>query len=180
MVAITANVVSAEASMAMVTMSTPMEVTTSTTVIKETTVFLMATQKDMVDSVATLVVDMAAMVLATVSEATVMATVLGARVTATLLGARVTAPDTAAMAPATVARDRAATAPMVDPATVTVKSDTERSNKFSTDTESSNKFSTDTERSSKSAMVIRRRSMPLLIAANAAYLASLFSLLRAS
>ena len=169
-VAITANVVSAEASMAMVTMSTLMEVTTSTTVIKETTVFLMATQEDMVDLVAMLVVDMAAMVLATVSEATVTASVLGARVTATLLGARVTAPDTAAMAPATVARDRAATAPMVDPATVTVKSDTERSNKFSTDT----------ERSSKSAMVIRRRSMPLLIAANAAYLASLFSLLRAS
>ena len=129
MVAITANVVYAEASMAMVTMSTPMEVTTSTTVIKETTVLLMATQEDMVDSVAMLVVDMAAMVLATVSEATVTATVLEAtvtatllraKVTATLLRARATAPDTAAMAPAMVARDKAASAPMVDAATVTV------------------------------------------------------------
>ena len=116
-VAITANVVSAEASMAMVTMSTPTEVTTSTTVIKETTVLLMATQEDMVDSVAMLVVDMAAMGLAMVSEATVTATVLGAKVTATLLRAtvtatvlraRATAPDTAAMAPAMVARDKAA------------------------------------------------------------------------
>merc|ERR1712051_662820 len=100
MVATTASVVFAEASMAMVTMSTPTEVTTSTTVTKETTVSLTRAtatpHADMEVMVATPFVDMADTDLATVPDA------------------RATAQDTAAMAASMVAGDQAASVPMED------------------------------------------------------------------
>merc|ERR1712051_1036069 len=105
MVATTASVVFAEASMAMVTMSTPTEVTTSTTVIKETTVSLTR-------ATATPHADMEVMV------ATDLATVPGA--TATVPDARATAQDAAAMAASMVAGDQAASVPTEDAATATV------------------------------------------------------------
>ena len=113
MVATTASVVFAEASMAMVTMSTPTEVTTSTTVIKETTVSLTRAtatpHADMEVMVATPFVDMADTDLATVPGAT-----------ATVPDARATAQDTAAMAASMVAGDQAASVPTEDAATATV------------------------------------------------------------